>query len=221
MVDLATNALSTLATVASDLGITTPGTSDDLLKRLINSASQAIEQYCQRSFYRDTAITEKVAGFGTEMLMVSRTPINALTSVALDGATVSDVTIEDANAGLLMLRGGFQHTIELMGGRINTEAQPDTERKAYTVVYDGGWYTPKQYDDDNDNTRALPYDVEEACIEFVRALYYLKQRDPAVASQKLLSWAGAYQSPNYTTQGQAAHIPPWVRTMIDSYVRVA
>ena len=58
---LATNALTNVATVEDELGIAS-GTEDARLQRLINEASAIAESYAGRSFYRNTAISEKISG---------------------------------------------------------------------------------------------------------------------------------------------------------------
>lgn len=212
---LATNALTLLATAKSDLGIS--GSSEDTkVERLINAASAALEAYCSRVFWRSTAVVEKVAGFGGLYLRVSRTPVNSLTAIAFDGSAldITQVTIDDSKVGLLARPGGWEWTAhtapDTSGGGL-----PGTERLLYQVTYDGGWYTPKQESEAPNPTRTLPYDVEEACLEFVRELYHLKRRDPTVESERLLSWAATYR-----TGEDASGIPAGVRTLIDPYRRL-
>ncbi len=146
MVDLADNALTTLARVKEDLGIAVGVTTyDERLKRAINAASQSIESYCGRIFQRNTAITEKVAGYGRNRLRVSRTPLNGVTSIAYDGIYLASDSIEvdDARAGIIHVEGGVYWTAYAKGD-ISHGPLPGTERKLYTIVHDAGWVSPKQ-----------------------------------------------------------------------------
>jgi len=209
---LAQNALTTLDAVKDDLGITDPRC-DSRLERAINVASGFIERYTGRIFYRNTAIVEKIAGFGGHALMVNRTPINSIASITFDGITVNaaDYSIGDALAGTIHSNGGWSWTAHT-ARNISSSPIPGTERLLYTVTYDGGWYTPKQQDDTSANTRALPWDLEEVAIELSRLSWHAKSRNPGIASEKLLSWSASY------SEGQ---IPSHVKSTLDVYRRAA
>ncbi len=192
MGSLATNALTNRADVEADLGIT-PGSENDKLHRLINAASDFIESNCGRTFYRDTAIVERVAGYGQHHLILDHTPVNSIAGITLDGSSVDlvYVTIDNAKAGLIGRPGGWPTTAHTIRDT-SRSLLPGTERLLYSVTYDGGWYTQKQADDNGALTRALPYDIEDACIELVRIAYKAKARDPSIASEKLMSWGVSY-----------------------------
>jgi hypothetical protein len=213
---LIATSLVNLATVKTDLGIS--GSSEDTkLERYIHVATDAIEKYCRRTFSRDTAIVEKVAGFGTEKLRVARAPINSITSITYDGTTVDsdDYKIHNANAGLIFRSGGWWWDAHLTPSAARRPL-PGSEDKLYTVTYDGGWYTQPQDDADGAVTRNLPYDIEEAAIELVRVIYLSKNRDPSVRSEKLLSWSASYgDSP--LVELRKGSMPSPVRRMIDAY----
>lgn len=212
---LATNALTTLATVAGDLGITTPGASDDALIRLINAASGAIEQYVQRRLYREAAIVEKVPGHGSQRLLLSRTPINALTSILRDGLAVDSVVIEDAERGFLRLDQGFLSTARLWGGVIAHEPLPGSEDPAYVVTYDGGWVTPAQ-EGSPTPVRTLPWDLEQAAIVTCRAWWKARQRDPSIIQERLMSWAATYAS----DESSPLELPQGVKALLEPYRRL-
>jgi hypothetical protein len=62
-------------------------------------------------------------------------------------------------------------------------------------------------------TRGLPDDIEEACIELVRAIRAGKKRDPNVKAERLLSWSATYL-------GDTDSWPPAVRRTLDTYRRL-
>lgn len=202
------NALTTVATVKTALGIT--GSDDDaLIERLINAASNAIEQYCNRKFAR-SSVTEKVPGYGRTRLVVSRTPIDTgeTITVSYDGDEVDadDYEVENADAGFLYAPGGWLWTAPALPGAVY-HPLPGHERKLYEVTYTGGYQLPK---DSGSNTK-LPEDIQQACIDLVN---YLKNADPHVASEKLLSYSVSFA-------GAAQGIPPRVAMFLGPYVRLS
>jgi len=215
---LAANALVTIATVEEDLGISS-GSEDSKLTRYINAASEAIAKYCHRLFHRDTARVEKVAGHGNPKLRLGSGPINSVTSIVYDGGTIDSDSYEihNANAGLLYGINGWNWTAAAIDDVSNTPV-PGTERKLYTVTYDGGYYTAPQVASGGDyegETRNLPYDVEEACIELVRAIRSGKKRDPDVKSERLLSWSANYGTASASEA--SAMLPASVRRLLNQY----
>lgn len=211
-VALSTNALTTVSAVRDELGLSSSAGEDPKLTRWINAVSDAVERYCQRSFYRVVAQVEAVAGFGTLTLRVTRRPVNTLTGITYNGTSVdlTDVTVHDANAGLIERIGGWLWTAH-QASDMSTTSLPGTERKLYSVTYDGGWYTPKQVEADTSLTRSLPWDLEQVAIDLVRWMRASKgQRDRGIKSEKLESWAATYTS---DPEGWPADI----RSVLDRY----
>lgn len=208
MVALAANALTTLSAVKSDLSITDT-TKDIQLTRIINAVSDYIENFTGRIFYRDAAIVEKAKGYGYAHLVVQRTPINSITQIKFRDAIVDsdDYSIDSAESGTIIKTGGWNWTVQTMVSASRPPV-PGTERLLYEVTYDGGYYTPKQEEDNAANTRALPWDLEDAAIELVRQTYHAKSRDPNIASERLLSWSASYiteNAPAYVKQALMNH----------------
>ena len=184
---LAANALTTLAIVKTELGIT-GATEDTYLERMINAASDRIENYCSRAFFKETGKIENVAGFGGVYLLVSKAPLLAITSITFDGNTVAsaDYEIHDADVGSIYRKGGWHWTTARLKD-ITQPPMPGHERKLYKVTYDGGYETPEQ-----GGTRTLPFDLEDACVQMVASRFRGKGRDPNIKSEKLLSWSATY-----------------------------
>lgn len=141
---LAANALTTLATIEGELGITA-GAEDAFLTRLINSVSDRIEEYCGRSFYRVAAQADSVGGYGGFYLRVARTPLLSIASITFDGETLDSdgYEIDNTNAGMIRSTSGFDWTAGSWQHIIATPI-PGTERKLYDVTYAGGYLTPEQ-----------------------------------------------------------------------------
>jgi hypothetical protein len=98
-----TGSLTTLAIVKDELSITA-STYDTYLERLIGAATAYVTSFCKRTFHYEAAIIEKVAGFGTSYLCLSRAPVLTITSITYDGATINsaDYAIDgDGASGLV------------------------------------------------------------------------------------------------------------------------
>lgn len=207
---LASNALTTAATVEDELGIAS-GTETARLERLINEASAIAESYAGRTFYRDTAIAEKVMGDEGPYIFVARAPINSITSIEFLGSALStaDYEIHEPNTnGIIYAINGSWARLDINYSDISMTSAKGQQRKAYTVNYDGGWYTPKQ-EDDAEGTRNLPYDVERAAIMIVSYLRRSLGRDPSITSETLL---GASMS--YGGAGSSSSSAHWLRSTI-------
>lgn len=144
--------LTTLAKVKQYLGIATDDTSDDdLLTRLINAASMAIEVYCSRTFL-SAAYTETRDGTGTRKMTMRNFPVTAVASVFVDGQAVP--------ARLSPLSNGytFDDLKVALTGYVFTSGMGNV-----TVTYTAGF-------------ASVPYDIEQACIEAVSLRYKAKDR---------------------------------------------
>ena len=211
---LSSDALTTIAACEEALGIAS-GAEDTYLTRLIETTSSRIKTYCGRTFYRSDDIEEDVPGYGTSHLLLSRRPIvGAITSITYDTASIDSDSykILDADAGILYNSTGWILTSSGVNN-MTSDAYPGSEDPLYQVTYDGGYVTPNQVDLTTFATRTLPYDLEQACIDFVTWFYRKKGKSPGVTSEKLLSWAVSYGGVN--TQG----IPDEIAAVLDSYKR--
>lgn len=202
---LPTNALTTVAAVCGELSLSvpTPGSAEEVdLERRIGAASSAIERYCDRKFAKVVDFVERVPGFGSDVLFLTRVPLLSVAKVEYEGeevtateyeATPSD---EDAEAGLLRRAYDAPGTWEwtaLCSRGASGGKQAGAERRAYAVTYTAGYVLPK--DDAPDNPRTLPFDVEQACILVVSAGVASKGRDTSVSSETVLSASVSYAAP--------------------------
>ncbi|WP_141434387.1 head-tail connector protein [Bacillus sp. 03113] len=101
---VASNALTTLESVKNYLKIGTEQTSEDsMLEGLINSASSAIENYCERKFKEQTYIDEEYDGGGSKYLHLKQYPVKEIISVAIDETSldVADYKVKKSNGTLI------------------------------------------------------------------------------------------------------------------------
>lgn len=221
---LTADALTLVATVEDELGITA-GTETARLERLINIASSAAESYACRVFYRTTNISEKSTGGVGPFMILDRPPINSVTSITYLGTALSTTSYEihDANAGIVFAVGGSWVTSTIGFSDVSGTIFTGVDRKTYTIVYDGGWYTQNQ---DNGTTiiRNLPWDIEYAAIAIVSYLRRSMGRDPSVTSESLLGSSISYANPGATGAGGADWLKkavPAAAAVLDRYKRLS
>jgi hypothetical protein len=171
---LAANALTTLATMQAELR-TTAVADENPIERLINVASDAIEKYCGRGFYK-LETTERVFCNGDRRVILQRTPITSTAAemvVTNDGSAITSHEVEDATLGFLWLDSGWP-AADLVAEGVSCEPIPGSAQRVLTVKYTGGYVTPS-----GTGTRNLPYDLEQACIDTVASLWRRRGVDRA------------------------------------------
>lgn len=140
-VPLQSNALTTIATLRTELGL--DSSSDDILARLINGASDSIERYCGRKFGYVSGLVEKVRGYGTELLHVERYPVWQVTDVVINGQDFnSDYwKISKWETGTLFAWNTWPDTapVELSA---SPHPRAGFEDKAIAITYCGGFALP-------------------------------------------------------------------------------
>lgn len=203
---LVTGSLVTLATVKTELGISS-STDDAYLERVIAASTDTISAFCRRTFHYETGIVEKVSGSATPYMTLAKAPLVSIASITYDGSTVdsTDYEIHDAKAGLVYNKGTWIW-YATGGAGITHLPKVGTERKMYTVTYTGGYITAAQ---DNGTTliRNLPYDLEDACVQLVNYRYKARARDMSIASESLLNASVSYKQPVVTAETLKTLLP--------------
>lgn len=179
---LASNALTTLATVLDELGLSSDGGPVDArCERYINAASAMVAGHCSRTFERSASIVESVRGRGGPVLYVGR-PIRNITSITLYGSAITDYVVEDADAGRIFRAIGWPSTAAA-SDTIMGEPELGTEDPSKIVVtYDGGYVTPAQ-ESLPSLPRTLPFDLEDACVELAVARFRGRGQTKRAASE--------------------------------------
>lgn len=216
---LAANALTEWATLQGELGLT-----DDTYKavgeRLINVASDLIEQACNRVFYR-AAWTENVAVPAARpcRIVLAHTPLVSITSITPDNVPgpgtaldSTDFDLEDAAAGFVY-RDARWSTTELRRPDVVQDYDPGSGKESLTVVYEGGYVTPAQVTANTYATRTLPYDLEQACLEVAVNLYRRRGASLEAIAEKV-----GEASVTYAPGGRGV-LTPSVMQLIQRYAR--
>ena len=195
---LTVHALTTLDTIKDELNISSSDTAqDNILTRLINAASEAIERFCHRHFEHEAEISEKSAGQGSKLLLLSRTPLVEVAEVKINNAAITDYNIYDSEAGTLFRAHGWPWSVSV-ASPFSLDPLPGTERQNIEVKYTGGYVTPQQEADAAGATppvelpRTLPYDLEQCCIDAVVSWYRQRGEDKSIVAEKLMSASVQY-----------------------------
>ncbi len=139
---------------------------DKFIERLVNSASEMISKYCNRKFIADT-YSEYYKGSGRQKLVLNQYPVNYITSVKVDSASLTAgtdyVTADQTylDQGIIFKNNGWTWYGYLTGLVGELTAPVDN----IEVVYSAGYTLSPEA------SRTLPYDLEDACISLVSTQY--------------------------------------------------
>jgi len=154
--DVGLGTLGELKRFLLSAGVVAETTYDEAVTAIGRGVAGAIDRYCNRTFKRSAAATDDFRG-GTDLLLLSRYPVESVTSVGLKTVGETSFTAQTGvvdtaalNTGVLLLTGDL-----------------GTERDQIRATYAGGyWYDPT---DDGTGTQPsgaalLPYDVKWAWL---------------------------------------------------------
>lgn len=132
--------LARVQDVRRRLGLDPAAEQDAVLAELLAAASAAAETYCHRTFARE-ALSETARGYGGTLLMLTRTPVVAVSSVLLNGEAITDYAVDDPDAGFLYRRLGWEWTAQL-GWHLTASVRPRSEEPSYAIAYTAGYLLP-------------------------------------------------------------------------------
>lgn len=208
----ATN-LVTLAEVKSKLRLT--GTEEDaVLAALIAEASSACVGHIGRPIARQR-YTETVKAYDLIELQLSRFPIDtsAAITVSIDGEAMTDFSVEDAEAGILLRENGWPWSGSLSG--IDGFRTPDSELPLVSVVYTAGWAVPGQAAPDGELT--LPAKISRACFEAVKDWWLRDQRDTQITARNIPQPGGVATVSYATPSTDLLALPPISLALLREY----
>lgn len=201
-------ALTQIDTVKDDWGI--DDASDDLfIARAITRCSRAAANFCNRTFAIETVqdlislrrdpwprmIREK-----PELLQLTRWPIVTVTSVTVDGATLTEGTdfLTDQATGQLRRLNSYGDAAAWTGETI-------------VAVYSAGYNLPDQ--SPVAGAKNLPDDIEDAVSRMVYTRYAERQRDPLVKSE----FVDGVGRTEYIVPSADGNLDPGVEDLLDNY----
>lgn len=127
----------------------TDTSADDQLNLALSAASDAIEQFCCRTFKKQSH-TEERSGTGSKFLTVRNYPITGTPVITADTVAITDFKMLEN--GILFRSCGWPR------GDFNV-----------SVKYDGGYDLPS--DTQNAPASTLPESIEQACLILARMIY--------------------------------------------------
>lgn len=160
-------ALTTLTTIRSELGLDVESEQDALIDQYILEASRAIENYCRAKFAKQT-ITETLSSPGGKYMQLSRIPVVSITSITLEGVAVdaADYVLIEPESGIVFAEDGWTRTYGAYD---------------YSVQYVYGYVLPSF----SSGTINLPPDIELACRMLVKNVWFARSRDGAIRREQV------------------------------------
>ncbi|NTF67968.1 hypothetical protein [Rhizobium rhizogenes] len=188
------NDLVTLDQAYAWLGIT-PGSDDVNLQLAISAYSQLISTWCSRAFVV-SSFSEVYDGRDNARLMVKNYPISAVASLAINGIPVLQATSTFGPGFLFNKR-----SVDLMGGAIFYRGLENI-----AITYTAG-YDP------------IPYDLQMACLDWMKASYLSADRDPSLSSRRAGDTEEKYSAGGAVTvlNGESAPMPATVYAVLSQY----
>lgn len=191
--------LVTVAAVKVELGISS-NADDEWLGAVVDRASEAASQYCNRVFQVETVRDEfwperdaypfQLPG-GLAPLQLTRWPVTALTLV-----TEGDQTLTEA-ANNFRPDKEMGQLIRLDGSAYPTAWLP----RPIKVEYSAGYET-------------IPFDIQDAVIRMVKSRWFLRKRDPLLKQEDV---PGVYSASYWVSTGGEGAMTPDVADLLDNY----
>lgn len=178
--------LSTLASFKWALNGASTATStaeDDLLNSLLSAASQIVEKYVGYPLRR-MGYSETVAGYDTNRLMVSRTPVQSVSAIwhlpENSQVTTDSYYLDNPDAGIIHRDLGFYWTAGIAYD-LDSHVIPNSETRVFQVDYTAGYVlsgSTTTYD-------IMPTSIERATLDTAVSFYRAIGADPLVESQSI------------------------------------
>lgn len=211
--------LSTLAAFKWALsGVTTASSTgqDDFLNSLLVKATKIVERYVGYPL-RHASYAETLPGFDSNVLMASRTPIQAVNQIwhlpEYSPVTTSSYYVNNPDAGLVHRDLGFYWTAGI-GYDLDAHVIPNSELRVFQMDYDAGYVLIGS----TTTFETVPEDLEEAVLDVATMLYRSVGQDVNVQSQRVgdlsITWdRGRGDLAFGMTQRSAALLQRWRRVV--------
>jgi len=162
------------------------------LERLINVATEKIENYCNREFKKDTR-TEKYEGKYSNWLMLKNWPVHEVEWIKYHGEEIDDYEVNEN--GQIFRSSSWKKS--------GADQKYNIE-----VKYEAGFILP------GEENRDLPVQIEQACILLVKNLLQRMQRDFDVQRKNLPDISETYFGPD-----DQEELPTPIKSLLSDYKR--
>lgn len=208
-----TQDLVVLARLKAELGLT--GSQDDTeLQDIITEVSQTVVDRCGRVFAQET-VTETLQGTNDLRLVLARTPVMAIASVAISGQVLlsTDYFLENADAGILYRTIGWM-AFRSSVAPISLDVLAGTGEPNIVVTYTGGFILPT-FDAIDTATPLigprLPGSVSRAALELAKVQWQTRARDRGLASERIGDYSYTRRTAADVLADLDAVLAPWMR----------
>lgn len=190
VVTAATNIkLTTAAAVEDDVGITLDA---DWVSAVIDECSQLIASHLNRVLAQEVFRETLRHTVGEDCIVLSRYPVVSISSIVDNGTTLTTDDYEvDKTIGVIW--------------RLSGDSVINWPKGKVVINFTSGYVLP------GETGRNLPFDIERACKELVKARLYAKGRDPALKSLVL---PNVEETEYWINKGS---LPPEIAGMVDPY----
>jgi hypothetical protein len=204
----ASEELTTLDTVKSELGIAPDDTRNDArLANFITQASAVCRDYCSTTFGAASYTETFYGSTKSDRLVSQRRPLIELISVSVGQADYSGPRVEhwDTSSPRTELVEGIDYVAEMDTGIIQL------------LSPGGGWVMPALvYTAGYELLDGLPPSIERACIELIKNYHFASSRDPAMTQENIPGVAERRWSA--TSDSTVAGVPKYVADLLRPYV---
>lgn len=199
------------------------------LARMVEDASRRCLTFINWGDIAFQRYTERVAGAGDTILLLSRAPVVKVETVyqrtveevlAGDAGTLlEDWVLEDAEAGTLYRRGTwlrYSHGVRDLGIVLTNYADPrhGDDEENYEIDYWAGYLMPKQTDpadtggSDPVTPDTLPAEFRDAALAQAKGRYLRRKRSSDVASKKVDDTSISFHRPDERQLAQRFGLEP-------------
>ncbi len=219
--------MTTLESMKRSLDITN-SSQDDLLTENILAAGHAVATYVGYWPLRQR-YTETLPGYGNLRIMLSATPVRAVSSIRIDTQLVDPSTyvVEKPLSGIIHRDKGWPWTA---GVEWDLEAHvvPRSELNRFTVDYEAGWVlTTSTADHDptlgfitSSGGRTLPRDFEQAVQEQAKSMYLGRKRDSSIESKRVGALSVTYAKNTSNGSRSVEPLCPAAMDLLTNYRRI-
>jgi len=179
---------------------------ETLIERIIDSATEYIENYCQRRFQKTTYTQEVYDGMGSEFLQLNQYPVDSSEAVSLgrraSAGNEDDWSSIDSDNYFVHYESGL---LEYVKGSKFTSAP-----RKYRVTYTAGFTF------DNSSTFLTDTeagDVEMAMWRICASAWNRRKGDPNVKQESIGDYSVSYTSSVFES--------PEMQEILDKYARVS
>lgn len=211
--------LTTLAN-AKELLQLTDSADEQFLDRLIVRASRRIRNYCGREFSLQT-YQDILPSYGRVYLQLPEYPITQVLRVFDGSDTGTDTELSateyrvDKAEGRLYREAGWAWTAQVQEGALTTFPPPDSEARRWLVEWSAGYTGPDGTTSTGHGASStgstLPADLEDACLELVKASYKARSRPGDVQSESVGDVSVTYKA------GGTRVLPETVEDLLAAY----